>query len=231
MSLAPWGGSLATLGQLKLHYPPSADPGLTLASGRFEGSPRAGKLTSERPPPGRSALILESEFPVTIDIVAFEPRHEAALIDLSLRAWAPVFQKLEPAVQPYVFQNFYPQGWAARQTADIREFLRAEGERAFVAVEKDLVLGWVGVRLHPHDRMGEIYILAVDPACQGRGVATALMNHAMAVMLRAGLAMVMVETGDDPGHAPSRATYESAGFERWPVARYFRQLTPTETID
>lgn len=34
----------------------------------------------------------------------------------------------------------------------------------------------------------------------------------------------MVETGDDPGHQPSLSTYESAGYERWPVARYFREL-------
>ena len=43
-------------------------------------------------------------------------------------------------------------------------------------------------------------------------------------MRSAGMQIVMVETGDDPGHAASRATYESIGFERWPVARYFREL-------
>jgi ribosomal protein S18 acetylase RimI-like enzyme len=86
------------------------------------------------------------------------------------------------------------------------------------------VLGWVGARLHLEDRMGEIYILAVDPDHQRRGVASALMEHAMAAMREAGMEIVMVETGDDPGHAPSRATYEQAGFERWPVARYFREL-------
>jgi ribosomal protein S18 acetylase RimI-like enzyme len=82
----------------------------------------------------------------------------------------------------------------------------------------------VGIRMHPEDRMGEIYILAVDPDHQRRGIAVALMDHAMAQMRQAGLKMVMVETGDDPGHSASRATYESAGFERWPVARYFRKL-------
>jgi hypothetical protein len=38
------------------------------------------------------------------------------------------------------------------------------------------------------------------------------------------MAMVMVETGGDPGHAAARASYEAAGFERWPVARYFKSL-------
>jgi hypothetical protein len=34
---------------------------------------------------------------------------------------------------------------------------------------------------------------------------------------------VMVETGGDPGHAPARRTYESAGFRPFPVARYFKR--------
>ena len=72
--------------------------------------------------------------------------------------------------------------------------------------------------------VGEIYILAVDPAYQRQGVATTLMQFAMGKMREAGMAIVMVETGDDPGHSSSRATYENAGFDRWPVARYFRKL-------
>ena len=34
----------------------------------------------------------------------------------------------------------------------------------------------------------------------------------------------MIETGDVGGHAPARAAYESLGFQRWPVARYFKSL-------
>jgi GNAT superfamily N-acetyltransferase len=157
-------------------------------------------------------------------IQAYTPELHAQVLALSLRAWAPVFEKMKPAVQDYVYEAFYPDGWRARQTADVSAILEAEGVRIWVAVEDGSVLGWVGIRLHPEDFMGEIHILAVDPPHQGRGVATALMGHAMAEMREAGMRMVMVETGGDPGHAPSRATYESAGFERWPVARYFRKL-------
>jgi len=39
------------------------------------------------------------------------------------------------------------------------------------------------------------------------------------------MAMVMVETGGDRGHTPARATYEGLGFQRWPVARYFKDLS------
>lgn len=149
---------------------------------------------------------------------------ESALLALSIRAWAPVFAHMEGAVPPFVYNAFYPDGWCARQSADILTFLRCEGDNVWVAVESDLILGWVGVRLHPEDTMGEVYIIAVDPEQQRRGVATRLIDHALDVMQEAGLTIAMVETGGDPGHAPSRSTYERSGFQPWPVARYFRKI-------
>lgn len=154
----------------------------------------------------------------------FEPADTQALIELSIRAWAPVFAKMQPAVSDYVYAAFYPDGWEQRQRADVAAILESDAQNIRVAVDGDTLLGWVGIRLHPEDRMGEIHIIATDPAHQRKGVAAALMDHAFAEMRAAGMAMVMVETGDDPGHANSRATYESAGFDRWPVARYFRKL-------
>jgi GNAT superfamily N-acetyltransferase len=161
---------------------------------------------------------------LTFEIRPYRPEDGAAVVALSLRAWAPVFDKLEPAVPAYVYRAFYPDGWAARQAADVQALLENDGDEVLVALEAEQVIGWVGVRLHPEDRMGEIRILAVDPSRQRAGVARALMDRAIGTMRDAGMAIVMVETGDDLGHAPSRATYESAGFERWPVARYFREL-------
>ena len=161
---------------------------------------------------------------MAIEIRPFEAADKEAVVALSLRAWQPVFEKLQPAVPAYVYGAFYPDGWQARQAADVAALLEQEAGHVRVAVEGDTIVGWVGMRLHPEDQMGEIHILAVDPQAQRRGIATTLMQAAMAEMLAAGMAIVMVETGDDPGHAPSRATYEQAGFERWPVARYFRAL-------
>ncbi|MDQ8755419.1 GNAT family N-acetyltransferase [Sphingosinicella sp. LHD-64] len=157
-------------------------------------------------------------------ILPYDETYRAEVLALSLRSWAPVFAQLEPAVPPYVYHTFYPDGWGARQTADIGRFLDAEGRCVWVACDDRAVLGWVGVRLHPEDHMGEVYILAVDPDRQRQGLARALLERALDHMRDAGMRIAMVETGDDPGHAPSRAAYERSGFERWPVARYFREL-------
>ncbi len=161
---------------------------------------------------------------MAIIIAPFDPSCRGELLALSLKCWAPVFDALEPAVLPYVYRAFYPDGWARRQSDDIAIFLDTEGDRTMVAVDGATIVGWVGIKMHDEDRMGEIYIIAVDPDRQREGIASALMQSAYALMREAGMAIVMVETGDDPGHAASRATYEAQGFERWPVARYFKQL-------
>ena len=96
--------------------------------------------------------------------------------------------------------------------------------RVWVAVEAGAVAGFVAVRLHLESSMGEIYMIAVDPDHQRRGIATALTAFALDWMRRSGMSVAMVEAGDDPGHAPARATYEKAGFDLLPLARYFKKL-------
>lgn len=158
-------------------------------------------------------------------IAAYEPRFRGALLDLSIRAWEPVFPLVAGDVSPFVYRAFYPEGWRARQRADLAEVLDKEPRSVDMALDGDRPVGWVSTRLHPEDSMGEIYVIVVDPDYQLRGVGRALMEHSCERVRAAGMRMVMVETGDDSGHAPARAAYESIGFERWPVARYFKDLS------
>lgn len=158
------------------------------------------------------------------EIVPYRPEHRDVLLALSLRAWAPVFPLVRSSVPSFVYDSFYPHGWEQRQTTDLAEVLVGEPENVDVAVEDGNPLGWICTRLHPDDGMGEIYVLAVDPDHQRRGIGRALTEHAYGRIRSAGMRMVMVETGDDRGHAPARLAYETAGFERWPVARYFKHL-------
>ena len=136
----------------------------------------------------------------------------------------PVFPLMEADIPQYVYDAFYPKGWEARQRADVEAICRDDNTSVWIALMGDELAGFVGLRVHRADCMGEIYIIAVDPSFQRRGVGHALLNFSFEWIRSRGLAMVMVETGGDRGHEPSRATYESAGFDRYPVARYFRKL-------
>lgn len=160
-----------------------------------------------------------------IRVVRFQVEYRDDLLDLAIRSWEPVFPALEREVSPFVYSAFYPHGWQERQRADLAEVLDTEPTNVDVALYDDRPVGWVCTRLHPEDRMGEVYVLAVDPDYQRRGIGRVLTEHSCDRSRSAGMSMVMVETGDDSGHAPARSAYESIGFERWPVARYFRDLS------
>lgn len=159
-----------------------------------------------------------------VTIVPYTSQNRTELLALSLRAWEPVFPMVQSAVPSFVYDCFYPSGWQARQYDDLALVLDGEPENVDMAIDGDVPIGWVCTRLHPQDNMGEVYVLVVDPVRQRDGVGRALMDRSFARVKAGGLRMIMVETGDDPGHAPARAAYEGSGFERWPVARYFKDL-------
>jgi GNAT superfamily N-acetyltransferase len=160
-----------------------------------------------------------------LQIVPYSPSDRDDLLALALRAWEPVFPLTEDAVSPFVYRAFYPNGWRARQYADLAALLNEEPANVDVAFVDSRVAGWVCTRMHPDDNMGEVYVLAVEPELQRQGIGRALLDHSVQRSLLAGMTMIMVETGDDPGHEPARRTYEADGFERWPVARYFKDLS------
>jgi GNAT superfamily N-acetyltransferase len=155
-----------------------------------------------------------------------------AVIHLSLQAWTPVFDSLQNAMDADVYRAFYPNGWRMSQQKAVEGVCAAADTSVWVAKVFDrpeaddagTVAGFVAVKLHSEDNMGEIYMIAVDPDFQGQGIGTALIEFALDWMKGAGMSIAMVETGGDPGHAPARQTYEKAGFGLFPVARYFKKL-------
>lgn len=157
-------------------------------------------------------------------IEPYDTHHLDAVIRLSLRAWAPVFESLQNAINAEVYRAFYPDDWRVSQQKAVEDVCAAEDTNVWVAIDAGLTVGFVAVKLHSETSMGEIYMIAVDPDFQGHGIGTALMEFALGWMKDAGMSVAMVETGGDPGHAPARHTYEKLGFGLLPIARYFKKL-------
>ena len=84
-----------------------------------------------------------------VEIVAYRPQQRQALLDLSLRAWAPVFPLMEQDVPAFVYRSFYPEGWRQRQAADLAEVLDGEPDGVDVAVLDGRPVGWVCTRPIP----------------------------------------------------------------------------------
>jgi ribosomal protein S18 acetylase RimI-like enzyme len=146
------------------------------------------------------------------------------VVDLSLRAWAPVFASLEQVLGSEVFKRMHPD-WREDQQRAVEDVCTAKRERVWVAEVDGTVAGFVAIELHhPERSMGEISMLAVDPDYQSGGIGTALTEFALERLEEAGMKVAMVETGGDPGHAAARRTYEKAGYVLLPIARYFKNL-------
>ena len=158
-----------------------------------------------------------------MQIKPYEPSDVEAVVRLSLRAWSSVFDSLKKALEPSVWQQFYPDGWQVSQEKSVRDTCANADMKTWVAIEGGNVAGFVVVRFHD-GKLGEIYMIAVDPNYQRRGIAMAMTDFAVDRMKEAGMEIAMVETGGDPGHAPARAAYEKAQFRALPLARYFRKL-------
>ena len=156
-------------------------------------------------------------------IQPYEDAEREAVVRLSLRAWAPVFESIKRAMDPEVYREQVPD-WRVTQRDEVQAACADEDMHVRLAVEDDVTVGFVALRLHTKDRMGEIHMIAVDPDYQRRGIATALMHYSLDWFKNAGMTTVMVETGGDPGHAPARSAYEALGFRILPIARYFKKL-------
>jgi ribosomal protein S18 acetylase RimI-like enzyme len=152
----------------------------------------------------------------------FAEADRSAVVALSLRAWAPVFASLAELLGPELFSRLHAD-WRSDQRHAVEQALSSESLRVWVADEGSVV-GFVAVSFDRDRLMGEIYMIAVDPGAQNRGVGGALTEFAVEEMRRAGMRVAMIDTGGDPGHAPARRTYERSGFTQLPVARYFKAL-------
>lgn len=159
-----------------------------------------------------------------MQIEPYDPSHLDAVKSLSLRAWTPVFDSIQKAMDIEVYRSFYPDGWRVSQLNAVESVCTAADTKVWVAIDSGLTVGFVAVKLHHPDSMGEIYMIAVDPDYQRQGIGSALGEFALDWMKEVGMSIAMVETGADPGHAPARCAYEKLGFGLFPVARYFKKL-------
>lgn len=154
----------------------------------------------------------------------FEEADTEPVIALSLRAWAPVFASLENVLGGSGIFALMHNDWRADQRRAVEQACSSADTRVWVCEDSGQVAGFVAVQLHHEDKMGEIYMIAVDPAYQRRGIGAAMTGFALSWMKENGMALAMVETGGDPGHAPARRSYERSGFVQLPIMRYFKKL-------
>ncbi|HEX4009556.1 MAG TPA: GNAT family N-acetyltransferase [Solirubrobacteraceae bacterium] len=147
-----------------------------------------------------------------------------AVVAVSLAAWAPVFASCAAEMGDDVYGRVFPD-WRAAQRQAVRDACEDPANEIWIAAIADDPVGFVAVRQtrEGEARAGEIYMIAVDPAHQRAGIGTLLLRHGIDELRRAGVELLVIGTGGDPGHAPARALYEDAGFAPFRQVRYFRR--------
>ena len=146
------------------------------------------------------------------------------VVALSLRAWAPVFDSERTVMGDEIFERLNGEDWRRRQRKDVEDALADDRLSVWVADADGHAVGFVAARLDRDASIGEIYMLAVDPDHQQRGLGLELTAVATEWIRAAGLSIAMIDTGGDPGHEPARRLYERAGYRPMPIVRYFKAL-------
>jgi GNAT superfamily N-acetyltransferase len=155
----------------------------------------------------------------------YQPSDSEAVVALSLRAWAPVFNSMEQVLGHEIFVRLHGEDWRQYQARSVRDVLADNEMRVWVAGADRPVRGFVAAKLLDRERrLGEIVMLAVDPDSQHHGLGTALTEFATGWLRDSGMLVAMIGTGGDPGHAPARRVYEKADYTLIPMARYFKAL-------
>jgi len=146
-----------------------------------------------------------------------------AIVELSLLAWAPVFASFERVLGTSIYKMVHPD-WQESQAEGVRQVCLDEDQEVWVATIDDIVVGFIAYTLNHEKKEGEVYLLAVHPDHQNRGIGTDLNLFALEKMRKRGMRLAVVGTGGDPGHAPARRSYEKAGYTPLPLVRYYKAL-------
>ncbi len=134
---------------------------------------------------------------------------------LGLEAFRPVFASFEREYGADLYPRLRPDGEQAHV-----EYIEAacfDPDKDTWVLERDGGVAGFVVLTTDEQAVGRIELLAVDPTHQRRGVGGVLNRFALGRLAAAGMAYAVVGTGNDPGHAAARASYEAVGFRPWPV--------------
>ncbi len=147
------------------------------------------------------------------------------VLEICVAAFEPIHRGFEEALGPRIFDLQYGD-WREQYAKTLsRISTRDRATKVYVAEVEDEIAGFVFTLLDTERKSGEIGLNAVDPARHGQGIARAMYRFALDDLKRRGAEVASVGTGADAAHAPARAAYEAAGFDRMIQGLYlFKEL-------
>jgi ribosomal protein S18 acetylase RimI-like enzyme len=148
-----------------------------------------------------------------------------SLVELTIETFRPYFEGyVSSLLGDDVFEHQHGQ-WEQDYREEVPSLHDPDAGRWIAVAEREGVLaGYVGWRIGPKPRHGEISMLAVAARFRRHQVGRDLCDHAIAQLKTGGVEVVGIGTGDDAFHAAARALYESLGFTKIPIAGYLKRI-------
>lgn len=162
---------------------------------------------------------------MSFPIRAYAPADLPTLHAIRAAAFAPVFASFRSIVGPEIAA--LGLATAEHEQAELLDAIAKpdSGHTIAVAETGGRIAGFVSWKPNIAPGVGEITLNAVHPDHGGKGVGTALYQHALAALKTAGMQLATVGAGGDPSHAPARRAYEKAGFSvHLPSIYMYRKL-------
>ena len=134
-----------------------------------------------------------------------------------------MFASIRELLGDEIDERLHGADWKTYQRLAVEATLANE-RSLWVAEAEGTAIAFMAVSLDTERSLGELWMIAVDPSAQNRGLGTRLTNMATDWMRDAGMKTATIGTGGDPGHAPAPRTYEKAGYTPLPIVNYYKAL-------
>ncbi|HEX4046087.1 MAG TPA: GNAT family N-acetyltransferase [Gammaproteobacteria bacterium] len=162
--------------------------------------------------------------PENIIIRLFNDADLESVLELSQKAFMPVYESFRKVLGDAIYQLVYPN-WIFSQGQYIKLICNGEDKKnIFVVEEKSKIIGYISFFMNIVKKSGEIGINAVHPNHQKRGIGKMMYEHVLGVMKSNGIKLVEVSTGGDPAHLAARCAYEKCDFIPLPLVKYYKAL-------
>jgi len=162
---------------------------------------------------------------MSFHIRAYAPSDLPTLHAIRAAAFAPVFASFRSIVGREIAA--LGLATAEQEQGDLLDTIAKpdSGHSIAIAEITAVPVSFVSWKTDIAPGIGEITLNAVHPDHAGKGIGTALYDHALAALKAAGMQLATVGTGGDPSHAPARRAYEKAGFSvHLPSIYMYRKL-------
>jgi ribosomal protein S18 acetylase RimI-like enzyme len=161
---------------------------------------------------------------MTMKIRPFERSNLAAIVELSLLAWEPVFDAWQKILGPTIYPLAIYTDWRQGQKEVVEKICTDPKITTRTADVDGKIVGFISYEMNDETKVGEVQLLAVHPDFQNDGIGTELNLFALRIFKEGGMKLAVVGTGGDEGHAPARRAYEKAGYTGLPAVRYYKAL-------